>query len=43
MGLKDKCFLAEFAPYPTCELIDDMHCDDGGIVDFTFIDFISVD
>ena len=32
MGLKDKCFLAEFAPYPTCELIDDMHCDDGGIV-----------
>ena len=32
MGLKDKCLLSEFAPYPTCELIDDMHCDDGGIV-----------
>ena len=31
MGLKDKCFLSEFAPYPRCELIDDMHCNDGGI------------
>ena len=32
MGLKNKCFIAEFASFQTYELIDDMLCDDGGIV-----------
>ena len=31
IGSKDKCFLSEFAPYPRCDLIDDMRCNDGGV------------